>query len=155
MRGGYAVRPLVWVMVPLVVIVAVVSIVVIQRNQSALPSAPTGNVVPSRRPGSVGGAASDALTNWASAAAVRDYVAAEQHMIDDTTLYTFWHDSHENFASNITGYRILDKETVGQTTTAQVGFDTASGGAHCIIVQVDESTQKVRVDQPYGDCPAQ
>ncbi len=155
MRGGYAVRPLVWVTVPLVLIVAIITIVVIQRNQIALPGAPAGDVSPSRRPGSVGGAAPDVLTSWASAAAARDYAAAERYMTQDNVLYTFWKDSHDNFADAIVGYRILSKDTVGQTTTALVAFDRTDAAPRCIEVMVDESTQKVRVDQPYQTCPAQ
>jgi len=142
MRGGYAVRP-VWVVVPIVLILVVVSVLVVQRNQNTIPRSTGGR------------AATDSLTSWAGAAAARDYAAAERYMIQDNLLYTFWKDSHDNFADDIVGYRIISKETVGQTTTALVAFDRTDAAPRCIEVMVDEVTQQVRVDQPYGPCPAQ
>ncbi len=160
MRLGHTIQLPLWVVVPVIVVIIGVGVGGYQAGQRAAGDAaltPAGDqgvqIGAGDLPGSGGSVhAGDGLLAWASAAAVGDYVTARQHMEEDALLVTMWQGHHDAFVRDITGYRILSRETVGQTTTARVQFDTPGGG-RCITVQLNEQTQQVRADRVYGTCP--
>jgi hypothetical protein len=161
MRGTSTLRVPVWLLLPAALVVISIGVVIYQVGQrSADPlGTPAGDrgvqAGPNDLPRSAGGGQpTDALTTWASAAAAGDFAAARRVMEQDELLYNFWKDSHDRFVDDITGYRIISINSVGQTTTAVVAFDTGAGHAHCMDVQVDEVTQRVRVETVYKGCPA-
>lgn len=145
----------------MIISVSVVIYQVGQRNAGPVDSAPVGDQAVQPPADTIprsggGGSRDDGLTAWASAAAAGDFVTAQQHMVDQDLLYSLWKDQHEGFVAAITGYHILGQETVGQTTTALVQFDTNDGKRpRCIEVQVNETTQQVRVERGYEPCPSQ
>ncbi len=97
----------------------------------------------------------DPIAAWASDAAIGDYAGARQFMEPDEFFFAHWKRRHERFANKITGYTILERKTVGQTTTAVVRFQFPANDATCIELMLDEGTQRIRVENAYYPCPMQ
>ncbi len=115
-----------------------------------------GGVGPPAGDRGVQGAPSEAtIAAWAGAAAAGDYATAQRSMEDDTLLYGLWQANHSYFQQQIVGYQIVSRDTVGQTTTAVVRFDLASNYATCIPLTINETTQRIRIDRGYTQCPTQ
>ena len=162
MRLRRTVQIPVWVVLPIIVVIIIGGIVISQmgQQQAGDDMTPVGDqgvqASPDDTPRSAGGMVSgnEGLVAWAEAAAVGDYVTAQQHMEEDALLYAVWKDHHDTFVASITGFRVLHTETAGQTTTARVQFDANDGkGPRCMTVQLNAQTQKVRADRVYGPCP--
>ena len=159
MRLGHTVQLPVWAIVPIIVVVLGISVVSYQIGQRSgtgedmTPAGDQGVQAGAAVPRSAGNVhAGDGLLAWANAAAVGDYVTAQQHIEPDHLNFNFWKSDHDAFVRDITGYSIVRRETVGQTTTAVVRFDSEAG-PRCITVQLNEQTQQVRADRLYGRCP--
>lgn len=141
----------------LVVIVISVGIVVsqIRQRQDTIPGSAGGVGAPAGDRG-VHVEGSDAtIAAWAGAAAAGDYATAQSYMENNPAMVGLWKNQHANFQQQIVKYDVLQRTTVGQTTTAVVRFTLANNYQTCITLTVNETTQRISMDRGYGRCPGQ
>lgn len=153
MGPWYARRTNIFIIVALTLVISVVVYQQVSQREDAIPGSAGGFDAPGDRGAQATG---DPIAAWAGDAAAGDYAAAQQRMDENTFLFGSWKAEHERFQSRITGYQILDQQTVGQTTTATVKFTLADNDVRCLPVLLNESTHRIFIDKSYNNrCAAQ